>query len=114
MVYSLLSIVYSILYILFVICYLPIFLLRGKYHSGFLMRLGFFPESAINKLRDQKVIWLHTVSVGEAQAAATLIDELGRAYPDFRLVISCVTKTGNKIARKLAGAQDLVFTLRWI
>jgi len=72
------------------------------------MRLGIFAQSAVNKLRNQKVIWLHTVSVGEAQAAATLINELRREYPDFRLAISTVTETGNRIARNLARAGDLV------
>ncbi len=101
-------ILYDIFYTLFVICYLPIFLIKGKCHQGFLMRLGIFPQSAINKIKGRKVIWLHTVSVGEAQAADNLVKNLKREYPDFSLVISTVTKTGNKIARKLIGRQDLV------
>ncbi|MCQ9208522.1 MAG: 3-deoxy-D-manno-octulosonic acid transferase [Omnitrophica bacterium] len=72
------------------------------------MRLGIFPESAIAKIKGKKVIWLHAVSVGEAQAVSTLVDQLKASYPNFRLVISTVTKTGNKIARKLARAEDLI------
>ncbi len=72
------------------------------------MRLGIFPQSAINKIKHRKVIWLHTVSVGEAQAADNLVKNLKREYSDFCLVISTVTKTGNKIAQKLIGIQDLV------
>ena len=100
-------IIYNILYILFAVCYLPIFLVRRKYHRGFLMRLGIFPQSLINKIKGQRVIWLHTVSVGEAQAASSLVNDLKRLYPDSRLVISTVTETGNRIAKGLIGPEDL-------
>ncbi len=99
---------YDIIYILFTLCYLPFFLIRRKYHRGILMRLGFFPQSAINKLKGRKVIWLHAVSVGEVQAVDTLVKDLKQRYPDFLLVISTVTKTGNLIARKLIEPQGLV------
>ena len=72
------------------------------------MRLGVFSQRAVNSLKQQKVIWLHTVSVGEAQACRILVEDLKRTYPDFRLVISTVTETGNKIAQTLIGPQDLV------
>ncbi len=100
---------YKIFYILFAICYLPFFLIRGKWHRGFLMRLGKFPQRAVDTLnRQQKVIWLHTVSVGEAQAATMLVKQLQQQYPDFFLVISTVTETGNKVAQSLIQGQGLV------
>lgn len=98
---------YDILYIFFFLCYFPLFLIRGKCHRGFLMRLGFFGPGVIAKLRGRNVIWLHTVSVGEAQAAGTLIRILKQQYPQFALVISTVTQTGNRVAQKLIGPQDL-------
>lgn len=101
-------IIYDILYIFFAICYFPVFLIRRKYHRGFLMRLGIFPQGIIDKLKSKKVIWLHAVSVGEAQASGTLIKSLKEIYPDCLLVVSTVTKTGNKIARNLTDKQDLV------
>ncbi len=70
------------------------------------MRLGFFPREMIGKLKNQKIIWLHTVSVGEAQAAEGLIKELRQSCPEFRLVVSTVTKTGNAIVRKLLNPQE--------
>ena len=51
---------------------------------------------------------MHTVSVGEVQAASTLVEDLKHQYPDFRLVVSTVTKTGNKIAQKLIDSSGLV------
>ncbi|MFC1632417.1 3-deoxy-D-manno-octulosonic acid transferase [Candidatus Omnitrophota bacterium] len=103
--------VYQLLYVIFTVCYLPIFLLRKKYHPQALMRLGIFPAGLKDKLKDKKVIWLHTVSVGEAQAAAELVKHLREQYPDFSLVISTVTKTGNKIAQRLAQPEDAVIYL---
>lgn len=108
MAYSLLFIVYDILYIIFAICYLPLFLIRGKYHRGILMRAGIFPQGVIDKLKGQKVIWLHTVSVGEAQAAGALVRNLKQEYPGSFLLISTVTKTGNEIAQRLIGPEGLV------
>jgi 3-deoxy-D-manno-octulosonic-acid transferase len=98
---------YDILYLIFAICYLPFFLVRKKYHRGWFMRLGLFSPSIINKLRGQKLIWIHAVSVGEVQAINILAKSIKRQYPHFRLVISTVTKTGNKVAQKLITSEDL-------
>jgi len=74
------------------------------------MRAGIFPRGVIDKLkkRRQKVIWLHTVSVGEAQAAGILVGNLKQEYPGYFLLISTVTKTGNEIAQRLIGPEGLV------
>lgn len=98
---------YDLISIIFILCYLPFFLLRKKYHRGLLMRFGIFARSAIDKVRDKKIIWIHAVSVGETQSIATLIRNLKQEYPDFCIVVSTVTKTGNEIARKIIGSQDL-------
>jgi 3-deoxy-D-manno-octulosonic-acid transferase len=71
------------------------------------MRLGILPPNVINKLKDQKVIWMHTVSVGEVQAVSTLVKDLKQQYPDYLLVISTVTKTGNKIVQSLIKPDNL-------
>ena len=70
------------------------------------MRLGVLAQNIIDRIKNQKVIWLHTVSVGEAQAVSTLVKNLKQEYPDYRLVISTVTKTGNKVAQKLIAPED--------
>jgi 3-deoxy-D-manno-octulosonic-acid transferase len=96
---------YDLIYIFFFLCYLPILFIRGKYHSGFSMRLGRFPQGIVSKKK--RTIWLHAVSVGEAGAVATLVKDLKREFPESRLVISTVTKTGNRIARRLIDKDDL-------
>ena len=80
--------VYEILYIIFVLCYLPIFLIRGKYHPGFLMRLGIFAQDVLAKLNNHdKFIWLHTVSVGEAQAASAITNSQAKVSRRFSKTI---------------------------
>ena len=43
--------------------------------------------------------WVHAVSVGEAIAAAPLLEGLRRAYPALPLVVSTVTETGARVVR---------------
>src|SRR5688572_15165253 len=91
--------VYSIVYSLAFLLMLPSFLLsREKYASGFRQRLGKYPEF---KHDGRKVIWLHCVSVGETNAARPLVEKLIEEFPDHRLVISTITKTGHNLASKI-------------
>ena len=47
--------------------------------------------------------WVHAVSVGEAIAAAPLVDGLRRVYPALPLVISTVTATGARVVAERFG-----------
>lgn len=87
---------------------LPLFMLRRqKYAAGFKQRLGILPEF---KHDSREVIWLHCVSVGETNAARPLVDELMRNFPDYRLVVSTTTKTGQELAQSVfRGRADSVF-----
>lgn len=44
--------------------------------------------------------WLHAVSVGEAIAAAPLVDGLRRLHPELPLVVTTVTETGARVVRE--------------
>jgi 3-deoxy-D-manno-octulosonic-acid transferase len=90
-------IIYNLIAFIFVLVYFPFYLLRGKFHRGFVRRLGFLPAN----LNLDSPIWIHAVSVGEAVAIKGLVGELRKAYPEKKLVISTVTTTGNKIAQGL-------------
>lgn len=48
-------------------------------------------------------LWVHAVSVGEVQAAAALIRELQRRYPDRPLVVTTATPTGAQRVKALFG-----------
>ncbi|MDH2915644.1 MAG: lipid IV(A) 3-deoxy-D-manno-octulosonic acid transferase [Gallionella sp.] len=49
------------------------------------------------------VIWLHTVSVGETRAAATLVRRLREKYPDHRILLTHTTPTGRVASEQLYG-----------
>ncbi|MDD5128791.1 MAG: 3-deoxy-D-manno-octulosonic acid transferase [Candidatus Omnitrophica bacterium] len=95
---------YDLIILIFVLIYLPVYLLKGKFHHGFFRRFGFLPDN----LNLDQPIWIHAVSVGEAVSIKGLIGELRKAYPHKRLVISTVTATGNKIARGLINDGDFL------
>lgn len=50
-------------------------------------------------------LWLHAVSVGEAQAAAPLVKALLARYPERSLVVTTTTPTGSQRVRELFGEQ---------
>jgi len=99
---------YSFLLTIGFIALLPLFILRrGKYAAGFWQRLGFLPEFEQD---ERKVLWLHCVSVGETNAARPLVKELIENFPEYRLVVSTTTKTGQNLAREVFKNQaELVF-----
>lgn len=86
----------------------PIFLIRReKYAAGFWQRMGVLPEFEQN---GKPVVWLHCVSVGEANAARTLVEELRQQFPEYRLIVSTTTKTGQDLAEKIfSGKADSIF-----
>ncbi|MGA8146337.1 MAG: lipid IV(A) 3-deoxy-D-manno-octulosonic acid transferase [Gallionellaceae bacterium] len=49
------------------------------------------------------VIWLHTVSVGETRAAASLVQRLRETYPDHQLLLTHATPTGRATSEQLFG-----------
>ena len=57
-------------------------------------QLGFVTKTS------SKVIWVHCVSVGEFNAARSLIDQLLDIYPGHRLAITTTTITGAEAVRK--------------
>lgn len=96
---------YSVLYY----CLLPIVVLRmllrsraaPAYRRRLAQRLGFFDATAL--LKESPTIWLHAVSVGEALAAAPLIESLLHSYPNHTLVVTTTTPTGSERVTALFG-----------
>lgn len=99
---------YSILYTLAFVLLSPMFVLRrNKYAAGFMQRFGSLPEF---KQDERPVIWIHCVSVGETNAARPLVEKIFEQYPNYRLVVSTTTKTGQEHAKTLfAKDADLIF-----
>lgn len=93
---------------------------HGKYRTGLKERFGFIPARIVSSKRP--TVWVHAVSVGEVLAVSELIALLRKQYPDRRIVISCTTDTGYKLAADRFGADqvfhfpiDFTFAVRrWI
>jgi len=80
---------------------------HGRYREDIGQRFGAVPR----RYGLQPTIWIHGVSLGEVNAARTLVDELHGQLPDYRVVISTSTETGMARARKLYAPDHIVF--RW-
>jgi len=57
---------------------------------------------------DDKLLWLHAVSVGEMRAAAPLVAALRQRDPEQPLLITCMTPTGRATAEALYGKDDRI------
>ncbi|MDD5058976.1 MAG: lipid IV(A) 3-deoxy-D-manno-octulosonic acid transferase [Sideroxydans sp.] len=62
-------------------------------------RFGFYAGRS-----DKPAIWLHTVSVGETRAAATLVQRLREQYPDHQILLTHTTPTGRAASEQLYGS----------
>jgi len=86
---------YSVIFYLLV----PVIVLRllvraikaSAYARRWTERFGFVPL-----FQDKPAIWLHAVSVGETLAAVPLVKALQAKYPDYRLIVTCMTPTGSE------------------
>ncbi|MFZ1085241.1 MAG: 3-deoxy-D-manno-octulosonic acid transferase [Terracidiphilus sp.] len=79
---------------------------KRKYREGLGERLGRIrPE-----LRQERpLIWVHAVSVGEVLAVSRLVKTLDAALPDYLIVVSTTTRTGQALARERFGAKRVFY-----
>ena len=101
------QLLYDIFFILFSIVYLPYLLVKGKFHKDFRQKFGFLPKDVM-KLKSP--IWIHAVSVGEANSAVKLSRAIKEVFPDVPVIVSTTTQTGNDLVRKeISRSIDKVF-----
>ena len=60
-------------------------------------------------MRNQTVIWIHGVSVGETVAASPICAEIRKQFPQAKIVFSTVTTTGRTMAEKLIPADGFIY-----
>ncbi len=92
---------------------LPLVAWKKKYRLRILRRLGFglnhrlqVPDTG----RQQPVIWLHALSVGEVTSALPLVQGLRSHLPGATLLFSTATRSGMQVAEELISPHvDLVF-----
>ncbi|MEN8126172.1 MAG: 3-deoxy-D-manno-octulosonic acid transferase [Planctomycetota bacterium] len=79
-------------------------LFQDRYRGGWGQRRGF-----IDRKTDKPCIWIHAVSVGEVNAARTLIAQMAQQMPEYEIVLSSTTDTGLTRAKALYDADYSVF-----
>ncbi|WP_047494377.1 glycosyltransferase N-terminal domain-containing protein [Terriglobus sp. TAA 43] len=82
---------------------------QGRYREGLRARLGDVPARLTAFVAGRPVVWVHCVSVGETLAAVRLIAELEAALPEYAVVVSTTTPTGQRVARERFGADRVFF-----
>jgi 3-deoxy-D-manno-octulosonic-acid transferase len=103
---------YSLVLALGMLLSLPFWLYQilrhGKYRRGFTERLGRVPARLV-KDADKRVIWVHAVSLGEVLAVSGLVEQMRRTFPQHRVLMSTTTDTGQSLARKRFGDQNVFY-----
>jgi 3-deoxy-D-manno-octulosonic-acid transferase len=103
---------YNLLLFAALIVSMPWWLLQmwrhGKYRIGWRERLGLVPDRLLNH-SSENTIWVHAVSVGEVLAISRVIKELKAQLPDWRIVVSTTTDTGQRLAQQRFGGDDVFY-----
>lgn len=112
---------YSCALLLVMVLGLPYWLFRmatsGKYRAGLSGRLGCVPQSLCKITAGKNTLWVHAVSVGEVLAVSRVVQELRAALPEWVIVVSTTTRTGQELARQHFGAESVFYfpvDLPWI
>ena len=102
--------IYNIIIFIIISLYFPVLIynkLKGGYKEGIKEKFSFIPKEKIHSIKNESVIWIQAASVGEVMAAKPLIKSLKNKYPERKIVLSTMTDTGRKTAKK----NDLVSTV---
>lgn len=107
--------VYNILFAIGYTLMMPVFIARmrkrGGYKADFAQRLGRFSPETAKKLAEKPRIWVHAVSVGEANLAGAVLHELRQRRPKESFIISTTSSTGRAVCDQLAAPDDIVIYL---
>jgi 3-deoxy-D-manno-octulosonic-acid transferase len=104
---------YDLIFSVFALFSIPKFFIRlNQAEDGKRLireRFGIFSESIKRACSGQNVVWLHAVSVGEVMALREWVRQFLEAYPEWMLVFSTSTPTGQSVAQTLASDRVIVF-----
>lgn len=86
--------VFDLLYLVAAVAISPLMLYRmlryKRYRAGWANRFGKIARKSPGK----KCIWLHAVSLGEINAAQTVVNSLKNSFPNYEILITASTDTG--------------------
>ena len=95
-VFFLYGLISTFVFIVLLPFYFIVRVLNRKFLFGWKEKLGFFKAPDLG----DKVIMYHGVSVGEVIALENLIKKTKEVFPDYKVVVTKSTKTGQEIAHK--------------
>lgn len=88
-------------------CCLPFLLayvlITGKHRQGLAQRFASYSLQKVNNSAEKKMLWLHAASVGEVQAARTIISQIQEQMPTARIVLTVMTLHGREFAESQLG-----------
>lgn len=95
--------VYNVLLVLFIVVSLPFIWQKVKpdreFPGKWRERLAVYDRPTLKKLRKQKNVWIHTVSIGEFLSVTPLIKKLQKEKNED-VVVTLATRTGRQVAEK--------------
>jgi 3-deoxy-D-manno-octulosonic-acid transferase len=104
---------YDLLGMLYLLLASPYYLIRmlqtRKYRAGLRERFGAVDPEKLQALAGRRVCWIHAVSVGETGTVSLLIRRFKEKHPDWAVVVSTVTDTGQRLAQKVEGVDAAVY-----
>lgn len=97
---------YRIIVALLFYCSLPLLLfgiiISGRYRQGLWQRFACYPTLR-SQGPEEKTIWVHASSVGEVQAARTIINAVRSHQPAARIILTVMTVHGWRVAQSQLG-----------
>ncbi|OGQ17985.1 MAG: hypothetical protein A3B70_07045 [Deltaproteobacteria bacterium RIFCSPHIGHO2_02_FULL_40_11] len=78
-----------------------------RYRQGFLERLGYPAPEKLNRCKGKDVLWIHAVSVGEANAIYSFYLHFKERHPKTIVVFSTTTRTGQNWITPRLKPEDL-------
>jgi len=95
--------VYYVFFGLLLILVSPLLLFKKKARAGLSQKLGIIPDEIKAKSDSLKgCVWFHAVSVGEFNAVLPLLKKFKALHPQYQLIVSTTTGTGQALAQEKA------------
>ena len=81
----------------------------GKSREGLADRFGWLKRPWLAEVSDSRPIWIHAVSVGEAQMLPPLVERMKKRHPGVPVVVSTNTVTGQDVAKAQSQVDGVFF-----
>ncbi|TDO94815.1 3-deoxy-D-manno-octulosonic-acid transferase [Halanaerobium saccharolyticum] len=104
-------IIYNLLLFIILVVYSPILIYKKITNSNkknIKEMFGFYSNDIKKLAENNKIIWIHAVSVGETVAASPVVKELKKEMPEYKIIFSTTTYTGQNMAHKIIKDADAV------